>query len=72
MKKLSLFASFLTIFSLISPPAVAAGFSRIYGFGDSLSGTGNINQIVIEATNGTQTFPPSAPYFQGRFSNGQN
>ncbi|MEL4893911.1 SGNH/GDSL hydrolase family protein [Crocosphaera sp. Alani8] len=70
MKKLSLFASFLTIFSLISPPAVAAGFSRIYGFGDSLSGTGNINQIVIEATNGTQTFPPSPPYFQGRFSNG--
>ncbi len=70
MKKVSLLASVVSISSLITSPAIAARFSSIYGFGDSLSGTGNINQIVLEATNGTQTFPPTPPYFEGRFSNG--
>ncbi|MDJ0602046.1 MAG: SGNH/GDSL hydrolase family protein [Crocosphaera sp.] len=70
MKKVSLLASFVSISSFISYPAIAASFSTIYGFGDSLSGTGNINQIIVEATGGTQTFPPSPPYFMGRFSNG--
>ncbi|MDJ0729431.1 MAG: SGNH/GDSL hydrolase family protein [Crocosphaera sp.] len=70
MKKLSLFASFVSISGLISSPAIAAGFSTIYGFGDSLTDTGNVNQAVLEATAGTQTFPPSPPYFEGRFSNG--
>ncbi|MDJ0662342.1 MAG: SGNH/GDSL hydrolase family protein [Crocosphaera sp.] len=70
MKKLSLLAFFVSINSLMASPAIAAGFSAIYGFGDSLSGTGNINQIVLEATGGTQTFPPTPPYFEGRFSNG--
>ncbi|WP_107670639.1 SGNH/GDSL hydrolase family protein [Cyanothece sp. BG0011] len=70
MKKLSLLAFFGSIFYLNSYPAIAAGFSTIYGFGDSLSGTGNVNQIVLEATGGTQTFPPTPPYFEGRFSNG--
>lgn len=70
MKKVFLLASFVSISSLIASPTIAAGFSTIYGFGDSLSGTGNINQIVLEATNGTQTFPPTPPYFEGRFSNG--
>ncbi|ACB52892.1 probable lipolytic enzyme, G-D-S-L [Crocosphaera subtropica ATCC 51142] len=70
MKKLSLLASFVSISGLISSPAIAARFSSIYGFGDSLTDTGNINQIVVQATGGTQTFPPSPPYFMGRFSNG--
>ncbi len=66
MKKVSLFASFLSISSLISSPTIAASFSTIYGFGDSLSDTGNLNQLVFEATGGTQPFPPSPPYFMGR------
>lgn len=70
MKKISLLASLISISSFISFPAKAANFSAIYGFGDSLSGTGNINQIVLQATGGTQTFPQSPPYFEGRFSNG--
>ncbi|MDJ0509614.1 MAG: SGNH/GDSL hydrolase family protein [Crocosphaera sp.] len=70
MKKLSFFASFISISSLISSPVMAARFSTIYEFGDSLTDTGNLNQIVLEATGGTQTFPPTPPYFQGRFSNG--
>ncbi len=70
MKKLSLLAFFGSIFYLNSSPTIAAGFSTIYGFGDSLSDSGNVNQVVVEATGGTQTFPPSPPYFKGRFSNG--
>nr|WP_199330911.1 SGNH/GDSL hydrolase family protein [Calothrix sp. FACHB-1219] len=38
--------------------------NEIYVFGDSLSDTGNI----FKATNGV--YPPSPPYFQGRYSNG--
>ena len=39
-------------------------FNEVYVFGDSLSDTGNI----FKATNGV--YPPSPPYFQGRYSNG--
>lgn len=46
-----------------APTASAASFSALYAFGDSLSDTGN----VLAATGGAV---PSAPYFQGRFSNG--
>ncbi|MGK7957149.1 MAG: SGNH/GDSL hydrolase family protein [Crocosphaera sp.] len=70
MKKISLLTSLLGVYSLISSPAVAAGFSTIYGFGDSLTDTGNVNRVVLEVTGGTQTFPPTPPYFMGRFSNG--
>ncbi|MDZ8087509.1 MAG: SGNH/GDSL hydrolase family protein [Nostoc sp. DedQUE12b] len=38
--------------------------NELYVFGDSLSDTGNI----FKATNGL--YPPSPPYFQGRYSNG--
>ncbi|BAY26939.1 GDSL family lipase [Calothrix sp. NIES-2100] len=38
--------------------------NEVYVFGDSLSDTGNI----FKATNGV--YPPSPPYFQGRYSNG--
>lgn len=43
---------------------VAAGFSSLYVFGDSLSDPGNLFTL----TNGV--FPPDPPYFQGRSSNG--
>jgi phospholipase/lecithinase/hemolysin len=54
---------------LISLPATAVAFSKIYAFGDSLSDTGNVNQIVQTVTGGTASFPP-LPYYNGRFSNG--
>jgi phospholipase/lecithinase/hemolysin len=38
--------------------------NELYVFGDSLSDTGN----MFKATNGV--YPPSPPYFQGRYSNG--
>ena len=41
-----------------------AAFTQVISFGDSLSDTGN----VFAATSGTN---PPAPYFNGRFSNGQ-
>ena len=41
-----------------------AAFTQVISFGDSLSDTGN----VFAATTGTN---PPAPYFNGRFSNGQ-
>lgn len=39
-------------------------YSQIYVFGDSLSDTGNLYNGL------NQQFPPSPPYFDGRFSNG--
>jgi phospholipase/lecithinase/hemolysin len=64
MKKQLLVAGFV-FFSFMSPlKASAANFSQLYVFSDSLSDTGN----VFNATGGT--FPPSPPYFNGRFSNG--
>ena len=63
LKYQSLAAGFVTISFLWSSPVIAAGFSKIYAFGDSLSDTGNISAITgID-------FPPP-PYFEGRFSNG--
>lgn len=64
MKKLSLFASFISFSSVIFSPSIAAGFSTIYGFGDSLTDTGNIYEATGNA------FPVSPPNFEGRFSNG--
>jgi phospholipase/lecithinase/hemolysin len=49
---------------LISPQAIAANFSQMYVFGDSLSETGNIFTL----TGGV--FPSAPPYTPGRFSNG--
>ena len=64
MKKVSLFASVISVSCFIPTSAIAAEFSAVYGFGDSLSQTGNIYQ---ESGN---MFPISPPYFEGRFSNG--
>ncbi|TVQ48036.1 MAG: G-D-S-L family lipolytic protein [Gloeocapsa sp. DLM2.Bin57] len=70
MKKNYLIPSLLSLGIFLPSSAIAATFSSIYGFGDSLSDRGNINQLVSEATGGNQTFPPSPPYAEGRFSNG--
>ena len=59
-------------------PAQANTYSNIYAFGDSLVDTGNI----FNATTAVQEYsallgldipviPPSPPYFEGRFSNGE-
>jgi len=56
----------LSAFALTDSTAVmadASPFSRIIVFGDSLSDTGNLYQL-------SGGFPP-APYFNGRFSNGE-
>lgn len=71
MKHKSLISSIVAI-SILSPIQVtAATFSKLYAFGDSLSDPGNLNDLVLQATLGTQTFPPSPPYNDGRFTNGQ-
>lgn len=53
--------------SLTSKP-----FSKLYVFGDSLSDQGNIFNITKFANSLSSQIPviPSAPYFEGRFSNG--
>ena len=57
---LGLSAAAIALFQL-TPSAIAGEFSRIYAFGDSLSDTGNAY---------AKTGLPSAPYFEGHFSNG--
>lgn len=54
---------------------LAATFSGIYVFGDSLSDTGNVFNVTkqLNSTNPQiPVIPPSPPYFNGRFSNGSN
>jgi len=64
MKK-ELVAAGFVLFSFMLPlKASAASFSKLYVFGDSLSDTGNLSAVT------NQAFPPSPPYFNGRFSNG--
>lgn len=62
MKKQIVITGFFFFSFMLPLKAMAANFSQIYVFGDSLSDTGN----SFNATG----IPPSPPYFQGRFSNG--
>ncbi len=58
-----------TALGLFMSVAAAAPFSNLYVFGDSLSDTGNMRNLVLAATGGaTDPLPP--PYFNGHFSNG--
>lgn len=69
MKKQVLAAGFILSSSFVfSLKASAASFSQIYAFGDSLVDTGNAYNFIKAATG--DEFPPSPPYFQGRFTNG--
>ncbi|MBU7582637.1 MAG: SGNH/GDSL hydrolase family protein [Nostoc sp. TH1S01] len=64
MKKQLLAAGFVFLSLVLPQKALAANFSQLYVFGDSLSDTGN----VFNATGGT--FPPTSSYAPGRLSNG--
>ncbi|MEB3179128.1 MAG: SGNH/GDSL hydrolase family protein [Nostocaceae cyanobacterium] len=73
--KHKLVAAGFAIFSVIMPiKAMAASFSQIVGFGDSLLDTGNTSSLTRDAIAlGLPLpfpIPPSPPYFNGRFSNG--
>lgn len=65
MKKQAVATGFFLFSFLLPLRAMAATFSQLYVFGDSLSDTGN----VFKATRGL--IPPAQlGYFEGRFSNG--
>lgn len=61
---MKLIASLALAVATLCSAASATTFNDLLVFGDSLSDTGN----VYEATG--MTFPPSPPYWMGRFSNG--
>ena len=65
MNKQVVATGFFILSFLLPLRAMAATFSQLYVFGDSISDTGN----DFNATGGQ--VPPSPPYFNGRFSNGQ-
>lgn len=69
MKKELVATGFVFLSFMLPSQALAADFSSLYVFGDSLSDTGNIYNVT-KAINPNQAFPPSPPYFNGRFSNG--
>jgi len=56
--------AFFLLSAVLPLKASAQAFDEFYTFGDSLIDTGNL----FQATGGS--FPPSPPYFNGRFSNG--
>ncbi|MEW6496997.1 MAG: SGNH/GDSL hydrolase family protein [Cyanobacteriota bacterium] len=63
-------ATGIVLFSCLLPLKVlAATFTRMYVFGDSLSDPGNLFNVSQQITG--IGFPPP-PYFNGRFSNGPN
>ena len=53
----------LLSFVFVSAAALAAPFSNLYFFGDSLSDAGNISALTVGNY-------PGSPYYAGRFSNG--
>lgn len=67
MKKQAVATGFFLFSFLLPLRAMAATFSQLYVFGDSLSDTGN----VFRATRGLVP-PAQLGYFEGRFSNGPN
>jgi len=65
-RKVTLFAPFLLCMVLAMTSIASAGaYSNVFVYGDSLSDVGN-----IYAASGN-TYPPSPPYYPGRFSNGK-
>ncbi|QLE42151.1 SGNH/GDSL hydrolase family protein [Nostoc sp. C052] len=66
MKKQAVAVGFVLFSFMLPTKASAASFDQLYVFGDSLSDIGNIYNAS------GQTYPPSPPYFEGRFSNGPN
>ena len=70
MKKALTAAGFILFSFMLPCKAMASNFSRFYVFGDSLSDTGNVFNATGGLENPESAFPPSPPYSQGRFSNG--
>ena len=69
LASLAAFTATGMLLAAVPTAASAAPFTGLYVFGDSLSDNGNLlalTEQVFGAGNGV----PSAPYFQGRFSNG--
>jgi phospholipase/lecithinase/hemolysin len=62
--RLTLAAAALSLSATLAPAATVGGYTSFFAFGDSLTDNGNL----FAASGGT--FPPSPPYFNGRFSNG--
>ena len=57
-------ASVAAIWMATSLVASASSFSSVIVYGDSLSDNGNLYALSGD------TYPPSPPYYDGRFSNG--
>ncbi len=70
MKKAFATAGFVLFSFMLPCKAMASNFSQFYVFGDSLSDIGNIFNATGGLENPESAFPPSPPYSQGRFSNG--
>lgn len=74
MKQKLVAAGFVILSVFVPLKSMAASFSQIFGFGDSLSDTGNTSSLTRNAIAlGVPLpfpIPPSPPYFNGRFSNG--
>jgi phospholipase/lecithinase/hemolysin len=63
LRKFVLFAVFISAaWMAMTPIASASSFSSVIVYGDSLSDNGNLYSYI--------GYPPSPPYYQGRFSNG--
>ena len=58
------FVLLILLFARVSLPAAAQSYSRLFVLGDSLSDDGNLYKAVFGL------YPPSPPYYKGRFSNG--
>lgn len=69
MKEQFVAAGFVCFFFLFPVKVLAANFSNIYIFGDSLSDTGNVFNFTQNIGDQLPALPPSPPYFNGRFSN---
>jgi phospholipase/lecithinase/hemolysin len=69
MRKQIATAGFVLFSFLLPLKALAASFTQMYVFGDSLSDSGNFFNASLQATG---TGSPPFPYFNGRFSNGSN
>ncbi|MEH1856174.1 MAG: SGNH/GDSL hydrolase family protein [Nostoc sp.] len=67
MKKQAVAVGFVLFSFMLPTKASAASFDQLFVFGDSLSDTGNIYNVTNAIG---QPYPPSPPYFEGRFSNG--
>jgi outer membrane lipase/esterase len=65
--RLTLAAAALSLSATLAPAATVGGYTSFFALGDSLTDNGN---LFARTTLLGSPFPPSPPYFNGRFSNG--